>query len=84
MRAFDKVPHHILFESLHALNLHPTALSWFASFFPGANAASHPRRGFLKSQRRNFWRYAGYRDLVDVLLRLHRSLTPRHSQSAGS
>ena len=33
MRAFDKVPHHFLLESLHALNLHPTALSWFASFF---------------------------------------------------
>ena len=26
-RAFDKVPHHILLESLCALNLHPTALS---------------------------------------------------------
>ena len=35
MRAFDKVPHHILLESLHALNLHPTALSWFASFSQG-------------------------------------------------
>ena len=33
IRAFDKVPHYILLESLHALNLHPTVLSWFASFF---------------------------------------------------
>ena len=35
MRAFDKVPHHILLESLHALNLHSTALSWCTSFFQG-------------------------------------------------
>ena len=31
-RAFDKVPHDHLLQSLSELNLHPSSLSWFTSF----------------------------------------------------
>jgi ribonucleases P/MRP protein subunit RPP40 len=34
-RAFDKVPHSLLIESISELNVHPVSLSWFASFFQG-------------------------------------------------
>ena len=32
-RTFDKVPHDYMLDSLYKLNIHPTTLGWFASFF---------------------------------------------------
>ena len=34
-RAFDKVPHNLTLDSFYKLNIHPTTLAWFASFFIG-------------------------------------------------
>ena len=34
-QVFDKVPHDLMFDSLYKLNIHPTTLAWFASFFSG-------------------------------------------------
>jgi ribonuclease P/MRP protein subunit RPP40 len=34
-RAFDKVPHDLLLESLDSLGLHATTFAWFSSFFQG-------------------------------------------------
>ena len=34
-RAFNKVPHDRMLNSLHKLNIHLTTLAWYASFFSG-------------------------------------------------
>ena len=34
-RVFDKVSHDLMLDSLYKLNIHPTTLAWFASFFSG-------------------------------------------------
>ena len=34
-RAFDKVPHNLMLHSLYKLNIHPTTLAQFTSFFRG-------------------------------------------------
>ena len=34
-KAFDKIPYDLMFDLLYKLNIHPTTLAWFASFFSG-------------------------------------------------